>query len=159
MSESISPLDLLKNLQQEVTRLSNRRDQLVRQLAEVDAEIAAAANAFGVATERPPEAGAAPALPGQDRRRAGSMVEFAIQVIADSDDGITRSDLKQAIFAHSKFGPKLSSNPTHFYNFTKRLIDRREIEDKFGRLWLRGKAPEEQPISNSATLFEGGGNA
>ncbi len=165
MADSAPPVSpLLQAVLLKMERLSLQREQILRQLSEVDAQIQVVANALGLneddlaapVGERP--------MPRSrsDRRRAGSMVEFVVNTIADHHDGITRGELKDAITGHAEFGPKFKSNPNHFYNLVKRSIDRSEIDEKWGRLWLAGRAPESAPTPfGDRTLFnsEGGGNA
>lgn len=163
MSGESTSHTLLQAVQHKLELLSLQREQVLRQLAEVDGQIKVVADALGLNPEdistRPPP----PPMPRSrsDKRRSGSMVEFAVNTIADHHEGMTRSELKNIIGAHEEFGPKLKSNMNHFYNFLKRSIDRGEVEEKWGRLWLAGRAPTEQPrFAEAYVLFDqGGGNA
>lgn len=142
-----NPPGLLRAIQQ----LLDRKAELEAELVQINARLLQAESAvLGTTPATPPPA---PGLeyvsrynapPRIDGRRAGSMVEYMLEVLRSQPSGMTRRELKEVIAAHPVFGPKLRRNENAFYNATKRLAapERGEIVVVGEKLYLPEHAPQ-----------------
>jgi hypothetical protein len=133
-------VDLTSAVTKQIRRLTDQRAELVRQLAEIDARLAQVAQVLNIASD---SLVASPSPVKIDSRRAGSLIETAIQMLFDAENGYARPELKNLLKAHPSHADSLRRNENSYYNMVKRAVGRKEIEERNGRLYHPSKVPPE----------------
>ena len=87
-----------------------------------------------------------------DRRSRFSMAQFVRERLALDDRGWTRAELETLLRRQPRFWPQVQRNPKALRELIRRLIGRREVEERNGKLF----AAESMQISICARrqLFE-----
>lgn len=119
------------------------RDELKARLEEIDGRLALLVANAGLDPSLVQFAAAPP--PKVDGRRAGAMIQTALDMLKEAPNGLSRIELKSALRAHPVHGEKVRRNENGFYNMVKRGIDRSEFVEVNERLYLPEKAPEPSP--------------
>lgn len=147
---------------EQLSSLFSKRDELLRDVAAIDAKIEGIANQLGV--ELPAAPADLPRLhhrPRVDKRYAGSLPEAIVDTLLSATRGYTRAELK-AVLRDTPAGETIKKNENTYYNAVKRYIGADKIVEIDGLLYHPDRAPlpegQDDPTgkhlpSNVASLF------
>lgn len=117
------------------------RDELRARLKEIDERLALLVTNAGLDPSLV-QFSPAPAPPKIDGRRAGAMIQAALDMLKEAPNGLSRVELKSALRTHPVHGERVRRNENGFYNMVKRGLDRGEFVEVNDRLYLPERAPE-----------------